>query len=173
MRSFAVCFPENKLRILTFGGVEQVNKEVKCEPVFFTVLCSLFFFSFFSPVTRWSPGHRCSAWSSPAASSSQQTCWVRTALWLVSGTSLASWRWWSPLTSKTWALKANEHDLWRDVMSEQRWRRSVSVSGEQQHHPGSFRRLRRLPVPQTGHRTDGVSCCQRYLLQRIRLNLGS
>lgn len=31
------------------------------------------------------------------------------------------------------------------------------VSGEQQHHPGSFRRLRRLPVPEADHRADGVS----------------
>lgn len=32
-------------------------------------------------------------------------------------------------------------------------------SGERQHHPGSFRRLRWLPVPEAGHRTDGVSRC--------------
>lgn len=33
----------------------------------------------------------------------------------------------------------------------------VSSTGEQQHHPGSLGRLRRLPTPETGHRADGVS----------------
>lgn len=35
----------------------------------------------------------------------------------------------------------------------------VSSTGEQQHHPGSLGRLRRLPTPETGHRADGVSAC--------------
>lgn len=117
----------------------------------------------FSTVTQWSPGRRCSVWSSPVGSSSQQTCWVPTALWLVSGTSLASWRWWSPLTFKRWAICE-----WTQSVTkyEQKWR-VVSVSGEQQHHPGSFGRLRRLPIPQTGHRTDGVSCCLKYLSEDL------
>lgn len=54
--------------------------------------------------------------------------------------------------NKTSAVDVNEcHPF------EQRWR-AVSVSGEQQHHPGSFRGLRWLPASQTDHRTDGVSC---------------
>lgn len=51
------------------------------------------------------------------------------------------------------ARAAQQTNLWLTVCG------LCLSAGEQQHHPGSFRRLCRLPVPEAGHRTDGVSCC--------------
>lgn len=51
----------------------------------------------------------------------------------------------------TWMAKEQEVDVMTPCLSV-----CLSVTGEQQHHPGSLRRLRRLPVHEAGHRADGV-----------------